>query len=241
MNRSSMPIVLTACAAVLVSVAPAFAQSSTSVPLSAFTRPGWMASGTQSIVGGLLQVRQNSAGWGWDVMVGADGGSNNPDVFNAFKLAAVSGGTFTYVTQFDPALNTLSGAAQPGFLSINAFQQGFGGGSGDKWIQTFNKPTLGSGAFPLTGVVTSTTSLPIVGWTNGVDPTPADGTSNFYVEKNSTYFQFGFGTNSSNLSATGFNIVSATITAVPEPSVSVGLTCGAVGTVMAMRRRRQVR
>lgn len=238
MNRSCMPMVLTACGVALLSAAPTFAQSSTTVPLSAFTRPGWMASGTQTIVGSLLQVRQNSAGWGWDVMLGADSG-NNADVFNAFKLAAVSGGTFTYVTQFDPALNTLSGTAQPGFLSINAFQQGFGAGTGDKWIQTFNKPTLGSGAFPLTNVVTSTTSLPIIGWTNGIDPTPTDGTSNFYVEKNSTYFQFGFGTNSSNLSATGFNIVSATITAVPEPSVSVGLTCGAVGTVMALRRRKQ--
>lgn len=236
MTRSHVPMLVAACGVALLSVAPAFAQSSTSVPLTAFTRPSWMASGTQSLVGGLLQVRQNSAGWGWDLLLGSDSG-NNADVFNAFKLAAVSGGTFTFVSQFDPALNTLSGTAQPGFLSINGFQQGFGAGTGDKWIQFFNKPTLGSAAFPLTGVVTSTTSLPIVGWTNGVDPTPADGTSNFYVEKNSTYFQFGFGTNSSNLSATGFNIVSATITAVPEPSVSVGLVCGAMGAVASLRRR----
>lgn len=240
MTRSHVPMLAAACGVALLSVVPAFAQSSTPVPLTAFTRANWMASGTQSLVGSLLQVRQNSAGWGWDVMVGADSG-NNADVFNAFKLAALNGGTFTFVTQFDPALNTLSGASQPGFLSINGFQQAFGGGSGDKWIQFFNNPSLGSGAFPLTGVVTSTTSMPIVGWTNGVDPTPADGTSNFYVEKNSTYFQFGFGTNSSNLSATGFNIVSATITAVPEPSVSVGLVCGAVGTVVSLRRRKAVR
>lgn len=235
--RGSFRVVALAC--VILSTGVAFAQTTTTVPLTAFTRPGWMAAGSQTVTGGVLQVIQNSPGWGWDVMVGADSGSNNVDVFNALKLAANNGGTFTYVTQFDPALLAPSGTAQPGFLSINTFQQAFGGGSGDKWIQTFNKPTLGSNRFPLTQVVTSTTSLAIVGWTNGVDPTPVDNTTNFYVERNSTFFQFGFGMNSNNLSAMGFNMVSATITAVPEPGSTTMLGCFAAigGLVTAVRGR----
>lgn len=237
--RVSFRVAALACAILATSVASA--QTTTTVPLTAFTRPSWMAPGSQTITGGVLQVVQNASGFRWDVMVGADSG-NNPEIFDALKLAANNGGTFTYVTQFDPALLAPSGTAQPGFLSINAFQQGFGGGSGDKWVQTFNKPTLGSNRFPLTEVVTSTTSLAIVGWTNGVDPTPGDNTTNFYVERNSTYFQFGFGMNGSNLSAMGFNMVSATITAVPEPGSTTMLACfaaiGGLATAVRGRLRR---
>jgi len=221
----------------ILSTGVAFAQTVTPVPLTAFTRPSWMAPGSQTITGGVQQVVQNASGFRWDVLVGADAGTN-PDIFNAVKLAAINGGTFTYVTQFDPALLAPSGTAQPGFLSINMFQQGFGGGSGDKWVQTFTRPTLGSNRFPLSKFVTSTTSLAIVGWTNGVDPTPADNTNNFYVERNSTYFQFGFGMNSSNLSAMGFNLVSATITAVPEPGSTTMLGCFAgIGGLVTLARR----
>lgn len=223
------------CGAIALSCLPALAQT-TAVPLADFSRPGWMASGTQTVTGSGLQVVQTSAGWGWNILQA--GGSG--DVFNALKQAAVSGGTFSYVVTFDPTLLTLSGTSQPTYLQVNMFQQGIGGGSGDKWIQTFSQPILGSSSFPLTGLVSSTISLPIVGWTNGVDPTPPDGNNAFYVEKNSTYFQFGYGMNSDNLSGSGFVLSNVQITAVPEPGslAGFGVAIASAGAMAVHRRRR---
>jgi len=234
MKCSSVLRVAFACGAIAMSCLPTLAQSTTTVPLADFTRPNWMASGTQTVTGGGLQVVQNSGGWGWNLSQGSSTG----EVFDALKQAAVAGGTLSYVVSFDPTLLTLSGTAQPTFLQVNMFQQGFGGGSGDKWIQTFSKPSLGSSSFPLTGIVSSTISLPIVGWTNGVDPTPADNTNAFYVEKNSTFFQFGYGMNSNNLAAQGFVLSNVQITAVPEPGsiTTLGIVIGGMGFLSVRRR-----
>jgi len=226
-----------ACGAIALSCVPALAQSTTTVPLADFARANWMASGTQTVTGSGLQVVQSSGGWGWNIYQGSSSGA----VFDALKQAAVAGGTFSYVVTFDPSLLTPSGTAQPTFLQVNMFQQGFGGGSGDKWIQTFSKPSLGSSSFPLTGLVSSTVSLPIVGWTNGVDPTPADNGTAFYVEKNSTFFQFGYGMNSNNLAGSGFVLSNVQITAVPEPGSLAGFGVAIAGAgAMAVRRRRRV-
>ncbi len=232
--RVAPRLAILAVAAVMT--ASAQAQVSTSVPASALTVESWMTQGSvavQSPTSAL--VGQASNGYHWDVSVFVDA-NNNPDVYNAIKSAATSGGRLNYTIRFDPSLIVVP-AAQPTFIGVNSFYQS--GVATNNFIQNYNTPVLGSSDFPLTAPRSFDVSMPIAAWT---EPTvPASGSGTAYFEPAGNWYKVGFGLNFDNATSAGFYLDNLSVNAVPEPS-SLALFGGAMmlmaGTAWPRRRQR---
>lgn len=219
-----------AALALIASVRPSSAQTTTPIPLTALTAYSW-ASGTvqQNPAGypaGSALIRSTASAWQWIAGVSVSP-SSNPSVYNALRQAALNSGTLTINATFDPAAYT---STSLDWLGLTTNQQC----SSSNWVQT----NVGYASTPVTTPQSVTFTMPILPTSASTTTANFSSPPNFYVDPSLSQIDFGFGVNTNSATQGGLVITSMSVSAVPEPATWALLASLGLPAAAWLRRRR---